>query len=112
LQVLDSKVVSELREMLDDEVDELFDELIQIVPQTLATMTECAASGDLKSIEEKAHLIKGSASNLGVMVFAEACRQLEEGLRAGDISEPAAHLLILNDTFAQAVVEIKAMAEL
>ena len=110
MQVLDSNVVSELREMLEDEVDELFDELMKKVPEELAAMSECAAAGDLKCIEEKAHQIKGSASNLGVMAFAEACRRLEEGLRAGDVSDTTPYLQTLNEAFAKAIVEIKSMA--
>ena len=111
MQVLDNNVISELREMLEDEVDELFDELMQQVPQELAAMSACATARDLKSIEHKVHQIKGSSSNLGVMAFSEACRELEEGLRKGEISDPVPYIAGLNESFEQAVNEIKAMVK-
>lgn len=110
MQVLDSKVITELRDMLEDELDELFGELLQQVPEELAAMNTCAANGDLDTIQQKAHQIKGSASNLGVIAFAEACRLLEEGLRTGDIHDPLPHLLSLQNSFDQAVPEIRALA--
>jgi len=109
LQILDREVVAELRDMLEDELDELFDELLQQVPQVLTEIRQCAEDGDLGSVEQKVHQIKGSASNLGVMVFAESCRQLEEGIRSGDIDNPLPLLLPLEETFAQAATEIKTM---
>lgn len=109
MQILDREVVAELRDMLEDELDELFDELLQQVPQALTEIRQYAEDGDLGSVEQKVHQIKGSASNLGVMLFAESCRQLEEGIRSGEIDDPLPQLLPLQETFAQAVNEIKAM---
>ena len=110
MQILDLEVVSQLREMLGDDIDELFDDLLQLVPEELSAMALCAQRGDLECVEHKAHQIKGSSANLGVLSFAEACRKLEEGLRRGEIQDPTLQLNTLTEQFALATQAIRALS--
>lgn len=107
MQALDANTIRELREMLGDELDELFAEFIQLVPAELEQIQQCMQQGDLTSIEHKVHQIKGSAANLGVVAFAAGCKELEEGLRSGDITEPGSYVEEIHNLFEQASSEIK-----
>lgn len=56
---------------------------LETVPAALRA--ELAAGADPGQIAEKAHSLKGSASNVGAEALAEYCRQIEDTARQGHL---------------------------
>lgn len=80
-----------LRRIGDDE--ELFRDLIQLFqeecPQTIETIRFALEMGNASSLEQAAHLLKGSASNFAASEVVNAAQRLETLAHSGDLVEAA-----------------------
>ena len=63
----------------------LIDLYLKDLPEHLRDLRESADRGDLSLLRATAHKLKGSSLNLGVMLFAGTCKELESKAREGDL---------------------------
>jgi len=87
LQPLDSAKLEELRDLFGDEaeVQDLFLEYFQELPERLDSIREGIAEACCEKIHRAAHALKGSSSSLGAVPVQEISRHLEESARAGSL---------------------------
>ncbi len=105
---LNAETVNELREILEEGLDELFEEYLADTPKQLEQMRGAAEGGDAAALTSIAHTLKGSSGNLGVAVVYELCRQLEERARAADTGDAAERVAAIESAFAEARTAIQA----
>jgi PAS domain S-box-containing protein len=93
-RVLDAKVLESIREMADDQADEiiahLIEEYLKIAPQHIKQIQDAIASANLDSLRQSSHTLGSSSATLGAIKFAKLCKQLENLARSGNFAEVAA----------------------
>ena len=71
----------------EDILNKLIEKFFSDTPQRLSSLQEILAKGNASAIEQQAHSLKGSSSNLGSRRMAEICERLEQCAREGQIEE-------------------------
>lgn len=69
------------------------------MPRQISLMEEALASGDERSLRERAHAAKGAASTIAAEAFREAAARLETLATRGDMAEAAFVVASLRDCF-------------
>jgi len=81
LPVLDTKVLTTLRQLFDYNAPDMLTETVEIYledsQKTLIELRQAVAKHDSQKIYETAHSLKGSSGNLGAKKFVALCAQLE-----------------------------------
>lgn len=72
-------------------------------PSTKEKLSAAIMSGDLQSVREIAHSLKGSSANLAITDVAEAAGRLESAAKAEDFPALFIHLEALEESLQQYV---------
>ncbi|MFF7708269.1 Hpt domain-containing protein [Pseudomonas sp. NPDC007930] len=72
---LDYKVLSALKEVMEDEYPLLLDTFLEDSATRVAHLREAR---DARDLGQAAHSFKGSSANMGAVQLAELCRELEQ----------------------------------
>lgn len=75
---IDEKVLSDLREVMEDGYLQLLETFLEDSEQRLSQLHEAK---DADELGLAAHSFKGSSSNMGAVGLAELCRELEDRVR-------------------------------
>ena len=90
LPVLDPDVLNGLREACgDDMIAEIVGLFVVDVPQRLSTLTAAIAATSAGQVSREAHGLKNSALAVGAMRMASICDEVEQGARAGSLTDAA-----------------------
>ena len=90
--VIDSEQFEEMRDLLDDEFEELIQGYILDSQARLATLRSALLNNDNATGYDAAHTLKGASANLGAIQLAQLCHQLQEACREQQIHAQAALL--------------------
>jgi PAS domain S-box-containing protein len=93
--VLDEDVVAGLRGLGQDFLDQLVPIFVGGAPARLDDIVRAVRAGDATALREAAHVLRGSAGNLGGARVATVCGRLEDAAAAGSWDRSAADLLAL-----------------
>jgi PAS domain S-box-containing protein len=74
----------------------------------LAELREALESGDLHSLELRAHSLRGSCGTLGAAHLAALCAVLEHSAPAGDLDTCARHLATIEDEYPRVLAALVA----
>lgn len=85
---LDDEVIDELREILGDDLSMIAEAFVSQYHELLPALSAAQDAADWPEVARLAHLLKGSAGNLGVRALATALLDLERA--AGDTQASAA----------------------
>jgi HPt (histidine-containing phosphotransfer) domain-containing protein len=107
--MLDAAIVDELKELLGEDVGEVFDVYLDDSPKRLAEMRQCVRSGDAESLWKAAHTLKGSSRNVGASALADLCADLEVAARQGFPADAEARVDAIESAFAEVAAEIKVL---
>jgi HPt (histidine-containing phosphotransfer) domain-containing protein len=103
--VIDTDALGNLLEIAGGD-DEFVNELIRTYAEDGAAQVErlrvAAAAGDTPALVIGAHSLKTSSLNVGATVVAELSRVLEEGARAGSVTEAPARVEAIASAFDEA----------
>jgi HPt (histidine-containing phosphotransfer) domain-containing protein len=95
---LDPAALESLRELGGDEfVGELVDTFLADAPALLSALH----GTDVAEVRRAAHTLKSNGLTLGAAGFAEACAELEELARTGDISGAGALVERVDHSYAE-----------
>lgn len=75
---IDQKVLSDLKEVMEDGFLQLVDTFLEDSERRLSQLHEAKSAEELGLA---AHSFKGSSSNMGAVILAQLCEQLEERAR-------------------------------
>jgi HPt (histidine-containing phosphotransfer) domain-containing protein len=111
--VLDMSAIESLRELQEDDEDDLFRELIEIyiadAPAYIADISLAIASANAHAMERAAHTLKGSSASLGARLLASACLEMEKLGRSGSLSGAEDLLARVRQEFERARRALQAM---
>lgn len=93
LASVDFEVISQLRDVMDDEFVDLVRTYLDGVPKDLERLREALATQCSESIVSRSHALKGSSANLGILRFSQLCRELEILGRKDQMDETAQMML-------------------
>ena len=106
MSMLNLMTLNELKEMLEEGLDELLDEYLLDTPSQLEQLKVAVEAGDITAIASVAHTLKGSSGNLGVSGVSELCQQLEQEARGGAVTNGSGALEAIAAAFEQAKSEL------
>ena len=75
---VDCHVLATLREVMEDEFALLLDTFLTDSDERLRLLREAEAQDDASAMRMAAHSFKGSCSNMGAVLLASLCKQLED----------------------------------
>ncbi|MCY7382725.1 MAG: response regulator [Microcoleus sp. CAN_BIN18] len=82
---LDSQTFEELRELLGEEAEEFWIELVEkfleVVPPKLQEIVDAVNQADAPAIKASAHALRGACTTVGAMPLFQLCTQLEQMAR-------------------------------
>ena len=79
------------------------------LPHDLEAIRSAVRTGDHRRLSEAAHLLKGSAQNLGAAELGRVCQTLEDAGLAGDLSRADRLLTALQEQASAAVAALRAL---
>lgn len=77
LVVLDAETVAELREIMEEDFQDLLRTFLADMPELLAGIEAAAAAGDAEALCQNAHTLKSSSASMGALALSELARRLE-----------------------------------
>ncbi len=89
---LDDAVLAALQDVMEDEYPILLDTFVADSEERLRLLHEAAAEGDAQGLRLAAHSFKGSCSNMGAVLLASLCKELEDAGRR-EVLDPAPALI-------------------
>lgn len=91
--VLDTAVLDDLVSLGGDEGAEFLEEIIGLFFQDasarVGAIRSSVEAGQVEPIERAAHALKSSSANVGALVFAGVCKEVEALARANELEELA-----------------------
>jgi HPt (histidine-containing phosphotransfer) domain-containing protein/DNA-binding response OmpR family regulator len=104
---IDPDVIQSLKDLGGEDEPELFRELVGMflrdTPPRLEALGRALESGDAHELERVAHAMKSSCGNLGAVVMAELCYQLEMVGREGALDSAQSLVQRSNDEFRRVI---------
>jgi HPt (histidine-containing phosphotransfer) domain-containing protein len=85
--VVDQRVLSELRDVMEDEYRSLVETYLRNAPSLIRDIARALANEDLATLVLPAHSLKSSSANLGAMQVSVLARGLEMAAREGDLQK-------------------------
>jgi HPt (histidine-containing phosphotransfer) domain-containing protein len=111
--VLDPAALAVLRDLVGGDpafVRELVSAFLEDVPARMAEIRSGVESADAVLVQRAAHTLKGNGATFGALLFAEACRNLEETAKSGSVEDAAPMTLEIERTWAHARPALEALA--
>jgi CheY-like chemotaxis protein len=87
-------------------VERIIQRYVEDAGPRLAKMRQCVAEADFKTLGFTAHKLRGSSAQLGVVIVAKVCQQLEFQTFGDSISEAARLVDSLEQAIQEAVKEL------
>lgn len=75
---IDSETIVMLKDVMGEDFQELIDTFLNDSRMRIPLLHEQLASGDIESLRQTAHSLKGSSGNLGATALSELCFQVEK----------------------------------
>ena len=82
---IDLSALQELKEIMEDEFDELISVFISDGENQIETLRQAIDTSSSADIRRIAHTLKGSSSNLGITGLSELCKMLEYQAAEGQL---------------------------
>ncbi|MDH5392895.1 MAG: Hpt domain-containing protein [Gammaproteobacteria bacterium] len=79
--LLKLSTINELKEVLDDDIFEIYSEFRSDNQNIITQFNTAAASGNEEAVLQLAHTLKGTAGNIGLHKICNIADQLEKGIR-------------------------------
>lgn len=97
---LDDRVLASLQEVMEDEYPVLPDTFVLDSEERLRSLHAALQAGDAQALRHTTHSFKGGSSNMGAVLLAGYCKELEESARRGDLQRAPALIEQMEREFA------------
>lgn len=84
---LDAAALAALQDVMEDEYPVLLDTFLADSDERLRHLVAARKSADAQALRLAAHSFKGSCSNMGALLLASLCKQLEEAARREQLDD-------------------------
>lgn len=84
---LDTEQLAELKEVLEDEFDVLINTYLTDAQLRLQLIEQGIAAQNYEQVRLAAHSLKGASANIGALILAQLCEQLEHDCKVGEYQE-------------------------
>lgn len=88
--LLNIETLSTLKEVIGDDLNEIIDSFIDLLPAQLTAIESAINSGNATELRSQAHTLKGSSSNVGAQALSALSYQLETLGKQGDTASAKA----------------------
>ncbi len=99
---LDLVALNELKELLEEGLDELLVEYLADSSRQLSSLRAAVDGNDIPAIDSTAHTLKGSSGNLGIRGVYQLCAAMEREAKSGALVDASASLLAIEEEYAKA----------
>ena len=106
-QIIDPVVFEEMRELLDDALSAFIETYLDNSNKLLENINLALADGDLESLYNNAHQLKGGSGSIGAMQVFQLSKEIEEKSRGGEADGLDGLVDELHSSYAQAAAELK-----
>jgi HPt (histidine-containing phosphotransfer) domain-containing protein len=100
-QLLDLDTLNTLKDVIGDDLGEIIESFLQLLPGQVDAIESSARSGDAPNMRLHTHTLKGSSSNVGALALAELSHTLEDLAKAGQTEASLAHVSELRNLSAR-----------
>lgn len=107
--LIDEAVLTELRELLGDELQDIVDQFLTSLDEDLCSLADAVREPDLDAAARHAHAIKGSAGNLGLNALAACAADLERLSRGTNADTAERSFSALRSTATATLVRLQCM---
>ncbi len=97
---LDDRVLASLQEVMEDEYPVLLDTFVLDSEERLRSLHAALQAGDAQALRHTAHSFERGSSNMGAVLLAGYCKELEESARRGDLQRAPALIEQMEREFA------------
>jgi HPt (histidine-containing phosphotransfer) domain-containing protein len=106
-EVLDPKVLHELKEIMDDDYLGLLHTFLRNAPTLMTEARAAATGGDVEAMVRPVHSLKSSSANVGAMNLSELARDAERHARAGDLGAAQQAFTAVEDAYREAETALR-----
>ena len=107
MNYLNSTLVNELREIMEDDINFLFTAYLEDCTSQLLDLAASINQQDGDKTRRIAHSLKGSSRNVGASEFSDYCEKLERNARDGNIETWNALLKEIESCFIETKKQIE-----
>ncbi len=97
LEVLDLAILDSLRQLAGAKAQsfltKIINQYLEDSPERLAAISQALEAKDPEAIRQAAHGFRSSSANLGIVIVADRCKNLENLARAGEVPENPSEIL-------------------
>jgi signal transduction histidine kinase/CheY-like chemotaxis protein/HPt (histidine-containing phosphotransfer) domain-containing protein len=108
--VLDQKVLTDLREVVEEEFAPILRGFIDHAPVLQGELDAGLAAGDVAALVRPAHSLKSSSANVGAMRLSDLARNLEHAARQGDMEGAAQGVVAIRAELPQVIAALRPLA--
>jgi HPt (histidine-containing phosphotransfer) domain-containing protein len=91
-QLLDLDTLNTLKDVIGDDLKEIIDSFLQLLPGQVDSIESSARLNDATNMRLHAHTLKGSASNVGALALSQISHKLEDLAKAGQTAASLEHM--------------------
>jgi len=104
---IDSRLVSDLMDIMGAEFAELVRVYLEDTPKALSQLERAAQTNDVESLIAPSHSLKSTSANLGALRLSDMAKRLEHGARMGELGEPALLVAQIYNEYQRAAQQLK-----
>jgi signal transduction histidine kinase/CheY-like chemotaxis protein/HPt (histidine-containing phosphotransfer) domain-containing protein len=108
--VLDQKVLTDLREVVEEEFGTILRGFIDHAPVLQADLDAGLEAGDVAALVRPAHSLKSSSANVGALRLSELSRTVEHAARQGDMENAAQGVVAIRSELPRVVAALQPLA--
>jgi HPt (histidine-containing phosphotransfer) domain-containing protein len=105
-------VLSELREVMEDDYASLLRTYLHNAPQLIAEARAAIARGDAAALVLPVHSLKSSSANVGALLLSHKAREVESFARGGDLAAASKAFDAIEAAYDQAAGALEAQVRL
>jgi len=109
-QILDQKVLHDLREVVEEEFGNILRGFIDHAPVLQADLDAGLAGGDITALVRPAHSLKSSSANVGALRLSELARTVEHAARQGDMETSAQGVVGIRSELSRVLAALQPLA--
>ena len=105
--VLDASVLTELHDLIGEDVRRIIDTFLQDTPLLMRRLQQAALADDAQTLRALAHSLKSASANVGARSLSAAASRIEIDARQGTLQRPTVAAALLVAEFARARVALR-----